>query len=109
MNHIEQKYRQTRLTKEELQRLRAHVNDASDETIAAGMQAHWQEDIDVSGVPEEAIAAIRQRLDAQIGSPFGLRHRAWTLIQRVAVVLLPICLGALGYVIYQQQTPQTVF
>ena len=105
MNHIEQKYRQTRLTKEELQHLRAHVNDASDETIAAGMQAHWQEDIDVSGVPEEAIAVIRQRLDAQIGSPSGLRHRAWTLIQRVAVVLLPICLGALGYVIYQQQTP----
>lgn len=102
MNSIIEKYRRARLTQKELQQLRNEVNQSSDDAQAAEMQTHWQEEIDVSGVPEETIDAIQERLDTQIQQSFTLHKRMWRLVQHVAVVLLPICLVALGYMNYQQ-------
>ncbi len=61
MNNIVEKYRQSRLTREELQQLRMQVNLASDDELATEMHAHWQEKIDVSGVQDKAIEAIYTR------------------------------------------------
>lgn len=102
MSNIVEKYRRSRLTKEELQQLRDKVNRSSDEEQAAEMQHHWLEEIDVTGVSEETIDAIQERLDTQIQTSSTLRKRVWSLVQHAAVILLPVCLVALGYMGYQQ-------
>ena len=58
MNNIVEKYRQSRLTKEELQQLRMQVNMVSDDELTTEMLTHWQEEIDVSGVQDKAIDEI---------------------------------------------------
>ncbi|MBO1363969.1 FecR domain-containing protein [Prevotella sp. A2931] len=103
MSDIVEKYRQSRLTKEELLQLRDSVNRSSDEAQAAEMQAHWEEKIDISQVDDDKIDAIQERLDTRIQASPTLRRRLWSLVQHVAVLLLPICLAGLGYMGYQQR------
>lgn len=104
MNNIVEKYRQSRLTKEELQQLRMQVNLASDDEVATEMHAHWQEGIDVSGVQDKAIDAIRNNVHAHIAQTHAptLQRRIWKRLQQASVILLPICLIALGYLGYRQ-------
>lgn len=104
MNNIVEKYRQSRLTNEELQQLRMQVNLASDDELATEMHAHWQEEIDISGVQDKAIDAIRNSVHAQIAQTHAptLQRRIWKRIQQASVILLPICLIALGYLGYRQ-------
>lgn len=104
MNNIVEKYRQSRLTKEELQQLRMQVNLASDDEVATEMHAHWQEEIDISGVQDKAIDAIRNNVHAHIAQTHAptLQRRIWKRLQQASVILLPICLIALGYLGYRQ-------
>ncbi len=102
MTNIEEKYRTGRLTKEELLQFREFVNQSTDAEQGAAMEAHWQEDIDTSHVNEAEIDAIQERLDEQISGSQTLHRRLWHILERVAVVLLPICLIGLGYLSYER-------
>ena len=80
------------------------VNLASDDEVATEMHAHWQEEIDISGVQDKAIDAIRNNVHAHIAQTHAptLQRRIWKRLQQASVILLPICLIALGYLGYRQ-------
>uniref|UniRef100_A0AB33JGR4 DUF4974 domain-containing protein n=1 Tax=Prevotella sp. GTC17260 TaxID=3236796 RepID=A0AB33JGR4_9BACT len=103
MSNIEEKYRRGRLNKTELLQLREQVNGSSDVELGTVMEAHWQEGIDTSRVDDTTIDTIQERLDGQINGSQTLHRRLWRVLEKVAVVLLPICLLGLGYLGYERQ------
>lgn len=103
MGNLVEKYRTLKLTKEELLQLRKEVNSSSDEEQGADMQKHWEEDIDVSDVSEVIIKTIQEHLNVRIQASTTFHKMLWRFVQRAAVVLLPICFIALGYMVYWQK------
>lgn len=72
MNDLERKYIDDELTKEELPALREHLAESTDDDVAATLEEVWNGDIDSSGIRQDRLDGIKERIDNTLGlSPQG--------------------------------------
>ncbi len=98
MMNLEQKYRQDRLTPNELNELRAKVNSTSDEMLEEAMCNEWMhDDIDISHVDTQRIDLLKRSIDKEINKKWFVYSKFFKWIQVAAIILLPISIATIWY------------
>jgi len=98
MMNLEQKYRQDRLTPNELNELRAKVNSTSDEMLEEAMSNEWMhDDIDISHVDTQRIDLLKHSIDKKINKKWIVYSKFFKWIQVAAIILLPISIATIWY------------
>lgn len=103
MSDLEQKYRNNRLTRDELSQLRREINGMDDEPLAQRLAEEWDkyDDGDVK-VDDEVLERMRLRIGERTASRRNrLRIGVW--LQRAACILLPVCLVAIWFLYNQNR------
>lgn len=98
MMNLEQKYRQDRLTPNELNELRAKVNSTSDELLEEAICNEWMhDDIDISSVDMQRMDRLKRSIDKKINKKLFVYFKFFKWIQVAAIILLPISIAAIWY------------
>ncbi|MDR0572990.1 MAG: FecR domain-containing protein [Tannerella sp.] len=98
MNELEPKYRNNRLSSEELAALREKVNVASDSEIELQMYDAWlNEEIDTSFVEDERIKRIKKNVDASVREQKSVFLLLIKWGQIAAAILLPVFILLTAY------------
>lgn len=96
--NLEQKYRQDRLTPNELNELRAKVNSTSDELLEEAICNEWMhDDIDISSVDMQRMDRLKRSIDKKINKKLFVYFKFFKWIQVAAIILLPISIAAIWY------------
>lgn len=98
MMNLEQKYRQDRLTPNELNELRVKVNSTSDELLEEAICNEWMhDDIDISSVDMQRMDRLKRSIDKKINKKLFVYFKFFKWIQVAAIILLPISIAAIWY------------
>lgn len=105
MEELETKYKQDKITPEELRKLRTIVNNQSETELADAMCESWLHDqIDENLASEEQLKDIKQRIDRNIHSEQRKTTLFRKVIQIAASILIPILLFATGYLYIENKS-----
>lgn len=111
MKELLEKYKDNRLTPEELLRLRAFLDEMPEEQIMEALNNIWNEpDEEIPAIfTAEDIARIKSEIDAErlqydSRRKFMYDMRKW--LQRAAIWLLPVFVCATAFLLYNRQTSQ---
>lgn len=100
MNELERKYREDRLSGDELRLLRKQVNAQSDEEIEHTLREVWMEDDFRTNDSEEFSAhmeKLKSRIDQQIQTPTSFWTTARRIMRVAAMLLLPLFIAFTVY------------
>lgn len=102
MDNLEQKYRNDRLTPDELRRLREEVNSVSDDRLEDSLRETW-EAAEASPTEAHRLDELKVRIDQRLFPPHRVVPLYWKVLRIAAAVLLPLFMIATVY-LYQENT-----
>lgn len=100
MDKLELKYKNDRLTPDELKQLREKINSMSDNSLEDSLREAW-ESTEASPTDTKYLDKLKIQIDRRISSPVHVIPFYWKVIGIAAAVLLPIFMIATGY-LYQK-------
>lgn len=103
MDKLEQKYRNDRLTPDELKQLREAVNSTNDEHLEDFLRKAW-ESAEASPDDTRCLDELKMRIDRQISSPVRVISFYRKVLRVAAAVLLPLFMIATGYLYQENNT-----
>lgn len=102
MDNLEQKYRNDRLTPDELRCLRKKVNSASDDRLEDSLREAW-EAAESSSADVHRLDKLKERIDERLFPTKRIVPLYWKVLRIAAAVLLPLFMITTVY-LYQENT-----
>lgn len=102
MDRLELKYKNDRLTPNELKQLREKINSMSDNSLEDSLHEAW-ESAEASPTDTRCLDELKIQIDQQISPPVRVIPFYWKMLGVAASVLLPLFMIATGY-LYQKNT-----
>lgn len=116
MNKLFEKLIDSKLSPEEFREIKQRFNVSSNEELL-GLFLNDQENdgdtqsLDGKDIPDATVRDLKSRIDDQIDFIISnsTKFRFRVMMQKIAVVLLPICLGVIGWMLYDTNANKSAY